>query len=234
MSGMPSCRMRAADMTRQTSPRACVTRKLIASGVTRAAAHASSASGGSTALSTTSTKPPARSCARHPVIASGAIDGTLPRWSARGKARRPADARLEHEVAPDPRHRWGLEPDRVCDAAEAERGDRRNTVAAEERRRKKEDEPIDDARAERRRRGRRAALDEHRREPPVAEGPDDRRERHPPAARADRDDVDPAPPEPRDAGGERVRRRDDPRRWAAAENVRPSRERERPARDDDP
>src|SRR5207249_1883997 len=82
---MPSCRMRAGGSTRQTSPRACVTRKLIVAGVTRAAAQASTASGGSAALSRTSTQPPPRICSKHPAMLSGAIAATLPRGSCRGK-----------------------------------------------------------------------------------------------------------------------------------------------------
>src|SRR5438094_641663 len=76
------------------------------------------------------------------------------------------------------------EPDRVHDAPEAERADRRHPVAAEEDRRDEEHEPIDHVGGERLGRDRGAAFDEHARQSASTERAHDRRERDRAATRA--------------------------------------------------
>src|SRR5437667_216141 len=101
INGMPSCRMRSRVSTRQTRPRPCVTMKLMTSGVTRAALHASTASGGSLALSTISRSPPARSCSRHSGLRSAFTGGRVPRDPTRGKG----PSGFTRPAVPEPRRR---------------------------------------------------------------------------------------------------------------------------------
>ena len=101
INGMPSCRMRSRGSTRQTRPRPCVTMKLMTSGVTRAALHASTASGGSLALSTISRSPPARSCSRHSGLRSAFTGGRVPRDPTRGKG----PSGFTRPAVPEPRRR---------------------------------------------------------------------------------------------------------------------------------
>src|SRR5688572_15259432 len=205
--------MRSAVSTRQTRPRACVARKLMASGVMWVAAHVRYASGGSVALSTTSAKPPDRIRASASWTAPD-IAATLPRAPGRGKALRApgsriAEAALEQQIRPDPRDGDHVDAHRALGSRDAERADRRNAVAAEQNRGEEEDQPIGDAGADRLGRHRAAALHEQRGDAARAERADHVREGDAAASRRQEEHLGAAPAERRHARGTRAAGRDD-------------------------